>query len=160
MTLVTVREADAAMTHRRFPAVVVHRRTQRRLLCRDRQRRAKAGLCLFRRRAGAALGGEIIGAGRGETDRRQHCETAGAIRTPSDVGSAMKTSAADTQQSRRPSHRRLCLFSPTMPGAVSGVAGIIGAVGLEVKTWEKPSKSSQFDRESIRPRTFAFSTFL
>jgi len=39
-------------------------------------------------------------------------------------------------------------------------ASIIGGVGLEVKTWEKPSKSSQFDHESIRLRTFAFSTFL
>jgi len=38
--------------------------------------------------------------------------------------------------------------------------GIIGTVGLEVKTWEKPSKSSQFDHESIRLRAFAFSTFL
>jgi len=38
--------------------------------------------------------------------------------------------------------------------------GIIGVVGLEVKTWEKPSKSSQFDHESIRLRAFAFSTFL
>jgi hypothetical protein len=47
------------------------------------------------------IGGEIIGSGRSETDRRQHCEIAGAIRASSDVGSAMKTSAAHTQQSRR-----------------------------------------------------------
>ena len=39
-------------------------------------------------------------------------------------------------------------------------ASIIGGVGLEVKTWEKPSKSSQFDHESIHLRTFAFSTLL
>jgi len=33
--------------------------------------------------------GEAINAGRGETDRCQHCEIAGAIRAPSDVGSAI-----------------------------------------------------------------------
>jgi hypothetical protein len=37
--------------------------------------------------------------------------------------------------------------------------GIVGAVGLEVKTQEKPGKSPQFDHESIRPRVFSFSTF-
>ena len=37
------------------------------------------------------IGGRVIGAGLSETDRRQHCEIAGVIRTPSDVGSAMKT---------------------------------------------------------------------
>jgi hypothetical protein len=31
---------------------------------------------LFCGRAGKAISGEIIGAGRGETDRRQHCEIA------------------------------------------------------------------------------------
>jgi hypothetical protein len=33
---------------------------------------------------------------------------------------------------------------------------IVGAVGLDGKAWENP----QFDHESIRPRRFAFSTFL
>ena len=35
------------------------------------------------------IGGEIIGAGRGETNCRKYRETAGATRPPSDVGSAV-----------------------------------------------------------------------
>jgi len=38
--------------------------------------------------------------------------------------------------------------------------GIIGTVGLEVKTWEKPSKSSQFDQPPGVQRPLKLSAFL
>src|SRR5262249_10978001 len=55
-----------------------------------RPQRTGARVCLFRGRAGAQISGKIIGARRSKTDRRQHCEIAGAIRTPSDVGCAIR----------------------------------------------------------------------
>jgi hypothetical protein len=58
-----------------LPAAVVRRRT-RRLLRRERQRTAEAGLCLFRRRAGTAISGEVARARRGAADRCEHCEAA------------------------------------------------------------------------------------
>jgi len=57
---------------------------------RPRSQRTGARLRLFRGRAGAEIGGKIIGAARGETDCRKYRETAGAIEPPSDVGSSMR----------------------------------------------------------------------
>src|SRR5262249_3302044 len=72
-----------------LPAALDCRGTAR-LFCRARPQRTGVGLCLFRGRAGAQISGKIIGARRSKTDRCQHCEIAGAIRTPSDVGCAMR----------------------------------------------------------------------
>jgi len=60
-----------------LPAAVVRRGTIR-VLCRDGQQRPEARVCLFRGRAGMALGGEIIGAGRGAADRGEYRKVAGA----------------------------------------------------------------------------------
>jgi hypothetical protein len=51
------------------------------------------------------------------------------------------------------SRRRLCLLPPTMPGGFGTASS--GLSDWRGKQWQSP----QFDRESIRPRTFAFSTF-
>jgi hypothetical protein len=49
------------------------------LLCRDRQRRAKAGLRLFRGRAGPTLSGQAAQQRRGAADRGEYRQAAGAI---------------------------------------------------------------------------------
>jgi hypothetical protein len=54
----------------------------------------KLRLCLFRERAGAAIGGKIIGAGRSETDRCKYRETARAIEPPSECAIRRGGSAA------------------------------------------------------------------
>jgi hypothetical protein len=50
---------------------------------RDRSGQALAYV-YFENEPGRAIGGKIIGAGRGETDCRKYRETAGAIEPPSD----------------------------------------------------------------------------
>jgi hypothetical protein len=53
-------------------------------------------------------------------------------------------------------NRRLCLSAPNDAELFRSGTSIVGAVGLEVKTREKPGKSSKFDPDSIRPCAVAF----
>jgi hypothetical protein len=65
-----------------------------------------------------------------------------------------------TQQSRQPCPKTGGFASSPQQCVPSDESSIIGAVGLEVKTREKPGKSPQFDHGRIRPRPFAFSNFV
>ena len=76
------------MPPRRFPPPWSVEEQEACFVVRDHNGQALAYV-YFEDEPGREIGGEIIGAGRGETNCRKYRETAGATRPPSDVGSAV-----------------------------------------------------------------------